>query len=212
MSIFKRNNELRNITCKKQFISSIIKGAGINYIGTNHYDGMGFIGDMVAEYIENEYECNLIILSSLTPTQMCFKISNILKDYNYEVSTREIHMTIKFNDSQHCIHIQHYPTYGLDSGIFKVNFKIILHITNFKNLELDLIRKIHEELTEANLSIVAAYPSTEDMSLRTFLKIRKYIYNMGFILYDEEDGDTCFIDILNYKYVVRVIREKRYND
>ena len=208
MSLFKRNNVLRNIKSKQDFISTISKGDKINYIGTNEYDGIGFIKDMVMEYIHNDFKCKMLILTGLTSVQMVFKINIILKDYEYEVIDKGTLLMITFKNIPHRIYIQHYPSYGIDMTLFEHDFRIILHLTYFKALDSGLLPKIYNTPNKSNLSIVAAYRSNEDISLKSFLKLRKYINNLGFIMYDEEIGDTCFIDIINRKHVVKVIREK----
>lgn len=208
MSIFNRSTDLRNIRCKEDFITLMSKGSGINYIGVQVDSGINIIKDIVYDYIHTLFEREMALLTSITPTQMCYKLNSIINGYNYEVITYETYLTIQFKDIPHRINIQYYPTHGIDSGLFEYNFRVVVHLPSYKIIDTKTVKMLHRDLSKSNLTLIAPYPGDDDISLKTFVKLRRYINNMGFILYDTELGDTCFIDIINNKYVVGVIREE----
>lgn len=209
MSIFKRNDVLCGIKTKKEFLSRINKGAAINYIGVTFGRDFDLIGDIVLDYVSRDFERKLLILSSMTSTQICFKLNSILKDYGHKVVTNEGFLTIEFENTQHKIHVQHYPTHGIDPQIFYYTFEVLLHLPLHNSLDVKLLKGIHSTPNKSNLTILAPYGCNEDISLKTLFILRKYLNNMALIDYDNEENKCrCFIDIYDKTYTFVVIKEE----
>lgn len=208
MSIFRRKNVLRDIKSKEDFLLKINKGVAINYVGITCDNDFELIKSLVLDYVSRDFERKMIILSGMMPMQVCFKLGTILKDYNHKVVTNDGFMTFQFENKPHRIHVQYYPTYGIDIHIFEHEFEVLLYLPDYTCLDNGLIKCIYNAPNQTNFTVLAPYPPNKDISMKTFFALRKYLTNMGFIDYDKELGSVCFVDILDKKCIFGVVKEK----
>ena len=113
MSIFNRNTDLRNIKRKEDFITLMSKGSGINYIGIQIDSGINIIKDIVYDYLHTLFDRELALITSITPTQMCYRLNSVINGYNYEVITHETYLTIQFKFATLFLFTEAFPYYHL---------------------------------------------------------------------------------------------------
>lgn len=208
MSIFKKSNRVEDIKSKDEFLQKISKGVGINYIGTNDRNCMRSILHIVSEYMNNEFERELGILTSITPVQMVYKLSGILGEHAYHIADEGNLIILTFDNMDHKIYVQKITSRRLDLNMFAYNLQLIMQLPDYSLIDVKNIKEITTyNKNNSNLTILVDY-GEKDMSMFTILRLGRYIDNMGFIMYDDVIGDTCFIDILNNKRVVYIIREE----
>lgn len=198
--------ELRSIKTCRELFSSIMKDVpSMSAIGTDKGDGKMLLNDLFEAF--NAYKTNkhILICTNNTHIHTSYNLRKMLPPNISSIELGEI-TSIYDPSKNNTIDIIHLNTLKkIYQRVLEYDV-VILQIPDRAVPDIKKLMKWHKMNTKTNIIITLECPDDKGFKFKDLCVFRTSINNILFMMYDEFEGDICFVDLFKRKMVLYNIK------
>lgn len=201
----KIRKELGSIKDRREIMAKISEYTNISIIGVNEGDSYRVLEDLLESMLHNKKNTSVLVLTPSTSTQVAYNIRRILPS---QIATLEYkaNFSIMIGGSNFTIDISRICDNEINEDLVLHYEHVIVQLANRDDINIDDIRKWYKKNKKSKIIVTAECPKGKEIGFFKLLRLRKYVDNVLFMMYDEEEGDTCFVDRFKRKHVIHNFR------
>lgn len=186
--------ELNSIKHRSIIFRKCIDNQGTSIIGINENDTDIILDELLKSLIHYKKNCNVLIVSDfLTPLQLVYKVHSSLplRSATFEMNNEYNIVSI---DNNLTISIGGTKIKSINEKTFDKYDHIIVLFNKRNDIKREQMIRWSKQNGNSRLIVTVECPKGKEIGYFRLRFIKKYIDNIIFMMYSQEDGNVCFVD------------------
>lgn len=201
----KIKRELRSIRSRIEIMNKITEDMNISLVGINDGDSNKILGELITVLKDNIMNSSVLVITENTYIQTSYRIRGLLPQRIASLEYKGM-MSIMLSETNFNIDILNIDSNRLTDEMILHYEYVIFQFPDRDSIDISRISKWASKNTKSRIIVTVECPTGKEIGFFKIMKLRKYVDNVLFMMYDELEGDTCFVDIFKRKHTLYTVK------